>query len=108
MPADMQQTGRDHEAGRERDRIRAVGQFAAVRVAVEDREGADQHGRDPQRRPRRERDHQAEDDGRCRNPRLDRRDSGTPRIPSTPPNAITSGNTIGKQPDRGRPEECAP
>ena len=33
---------------------------------------------------------------------------GTPRMPSTPPNAITSGNTIGSSQIAGRAEERAP
>ena len=32
--------------------------------------------------------------------------SGTPRIPSTPPNAITSGNTIGKSQIAGGPRKA--
>ena len=40
-------------------------------VAVEDREAADQHRRDPERRPRRQRHHQAEHDRRHRDADLD-------------------------------------
>ncbi len=34
--------------------------------------------------------------------------NGMPRMPSTPPNAITSGNTTGKNPDRRRARETRP
>ena len=44
---EMQQSGGDHEPDRIGDRIGARGQFGAVRMAVKDRERADQHRRDP-------------------------------------------------------------
>ena len=102
----MEQPGRDHEAEAIGERIGRLGQLGAVGVAVKDRERADQHRRDPERRARRERDHRAERDARTARCRSRLPASGTPRTPSTPPNAITSGNTTGSTQIAGMPRNA--
>ena len=92
----MQTAGGDDEACRIGQRIGAGRKLGAMRMAVEDRERAD----DERRRPT--------SGGRAASATtmpstaaetampISTPGSGTPRMPSTPPNAITSGNTTGR------------
>ena len=102
----MQAPGRDDEAHAVEQRALARRQFGAVRMAVEDREASDHQRRDDQRRPHLEGDCGSEHDGRRGDP-----DStpgiGTPRNPSMPPIAMTSGNATGSTQIAGAPS-CAP
>ena len=66
-----------------------------MRIAMEDRERADDHRRHSDRRPHREADHGAQDHDREGNAGLDRRGMCKPLTPSAPPKAITIGKTIG-------------
>ena len=101
----VQQARADDEAGGIGDRVGGRRQLRSVRVAVEDGEGADDDRRDPQRRPRAERHHDAEHHGRGGDARLDA-GSGAPAMPSAPPKAITSGKTIGSSQIAGAPRKA--
>ena len=101
----MQKPGRNHEAHRIGERVGRRRHLHTVGMPVEDRERADDHRGDPDRRPRLERDDEPEHDRREGDAGFDgRKRNAKDAEPAA--DAITRGNTTGSSQIAGAPRNA--
>ena len=106
-PDPMKTSGGHHEAHAVEQGVFARGQLRSVRVAMEDPEEADQARCHPHGGPRLEGDHDAQEDGRERNPHLGARERH-PEEAEEPAEGHDHREDHRQEPDRGGAELRAP